>query len=96
MKRKHKRDLESGGCRVALFKVSNLYTKKFQFKVKMNAEQLHLTGYALVADASQGFSSLVLIEGGPRSILKFKRLMLRRIQWDDKVALSKEGEENED
>ncbi len=95
MKRKHKRDLENGGCKVALFKVANLTKGAHKFKVKMNAEQLHLTGYALIADSKAGISSLVLVEGGPRSILKYKRLLLRRIQWDDSVA-SKAEEETEE
>lgn len=28
--------------------------------------------------------NMVLIEGGPRAIKKYKRLMLRRIRWNDK------------
>jgi hypothetical protein len=33
--------------------------------------------------------NLVIIEGGPRAIKKFKRLMLRRIDWNSKAKSRK-------
>ena len=38
--------------------------------------------------------NLVIVEGGPRSIKRFKRLMLRRIDWNSKAKSKKL--ENED
>jgi U4/U6 small nuclear ribonucleoprotein PRP3 len=40
--------------------------------------------------------NLVLVEGGPRVIKKYKRLMLRRIKWNEKPRPRKgetEGQE---
>jgi hypothetical protein len=34
--------------------------------------------------------NLVLVEGGPRAIKRFKRLMLRRIDWSSKAKQKKE------
>jgi len=33
--------------------------------------------------------NLVIIEGGPRAIKRFKRLMLRRIDWNSKAKHKK-------
>jgi U4/U6 small nuclear ribonucleoprotein PRP3 len=44
--------------------------------------------------------NLVLVEGGPRAIKRFKKLMLRRIDWNSKAKTKKpaataEGEDSE-
>ena len=45
----------------------------------------------LLADQTMApdLPNLVVIEGGPRSIKRFKRLMLRRIDWNSKVKHKK-------
>jgi len=46
-----------------------------------------LGGFCFIADynmAPADLPNLVLIEGGPRAIKKYKRLMLRRIKWNEK------------
>lgn len=40
--------------------------------------------------------NMVLVEGGPRAIKKYKRLMLRRIQWNEKSKHKKHQGDNEE
>lgn len=87
MKRKHERDITNNEVRVALFKIDKLTEPHLKFKIDMNAQQYHLGGFCLIADynmAPSDLPNLVLIEGGPRAIKKYKRLMLRRIKWNEK------------
>jgi U4/U6 small nuclear ribonucleoprotein PRP3 len=44
-------------------------------------------GFLLIADQTMApdLPNLVLVEGGPRAIKRFKRLMLRRIDWNSKT-----------
>lgn len=54
-------------------------SKKILFKLDRNAQQLHLTGVCVVL---KGVRCMVVVEGGPRSIRRYRRLMLRRIKWN--------------
>jgi U4/U6 small nuclear ribonucleoprotein PRP3 len=65
---------------VTLFRVEDISSGKHRFKVEMNAQQLHLTGTIL----SGPKFSVIIAEGGPKGIKKFKKLMDRRIKWDEK------------
>ena len=102
MKRKHERDIQNNECRIAVFKVENNITSPhLKFKVDMNAQQFHMGGFLLIADQTMApdLPNLVLVEGGPRSIKRFKKLMLRRIDWNSKAKNKKpaatEGEDQE-
>jgi U4/U6 small nuclear ribonucleoprotein PRP3 len=66
------------GVHVAVFKVRDLNNPSHKFKVDMNAQQYHLTGCAILFKDV----NLVVVEGGPKALKKFKRLMLRRIKWE--------------
>ena len=48
----------------------------------------------LIADQTMApdLPNLVLVEGGPRAIIRFKRLMLRRIDWNSKAKKNKKEE----
>jgi U4/U6 small nuclear ribonucleoprotein PRP3 len=53
-------------------------------KVRANVEELLLTGCAVLPDTpSIGACELVIGEGGPKAVNKFKKLMLRRMKWSD-------------
>lgn len=39
--------------------------------------------------------NLVIVEGGPRAIKKFKRLMLRRVDWNSKAKSRKPQKESD-
>jgi U4/U6 small nuclear ribonucleoprotein PRP3 len=69
----------------------------------MNAIQYHLGGFCFIADQNTApdLPNLVLVEGGPRAIKKYKKLMLRRIKWNEKSKhpknhLDENDEENKE
>ena len=79
--KKLKEDL-SLGAEVAVYKLLDLSNPAKKYKVDMNAQQLYLTGIALITKDM----CLVIVEGGPKSQKKFKRLMLNRIKWEEDSA----------
>ncbi|KAK7357992.1 hypothetical protein VNO80_17290 [Phaseolus coccineus] len=74
---------------VSLYKINDLSHPKSRFRVDVNAQENRLTGSAVICDGI----SVVVVEGGSKSIKRYGKLMLRRINWSD---VSKEKEENED
>jgi len=81
--RKLKRD-SALECRVAVFRIENLSHGAHKFKVNMNAQQLALNGVCIIADKKLGLNlpNVVVVEGGPKAIKFYKKLMLRRIKWN--------------
>ena len=71
-------------CRVAVFRIENLSHGAHKFKVNMNAQQLALNGVCIIADKKLGLNlpNVVVVEGGPKAIKFYKKLMLRRIKWN--------------
>ncbi|KAJ1951786.1 U4/U5/U6 small nuclear ribonucleoprotein prp3, partial [Dispira parvispora] len=67
------------GIHCAAFCVQRLTHRQHKYKVDINAEQLHLTGVAILHPQQ----CLVVVEGGMKSLKAYKKLMLRRIQWTD-------------
>ncbi|KAL1505948.1 hypothetical protein ABEB36_005391 [Hypothenemus hampei] len=78
------------GVKVAVFRVLHLHelaAKKF--KVETNAKQLYMTGcVVLYPDCC-----VVVVEGGPKQMKKYKRLMLNRIKWEEDVVKDPDGNE---
>lgn len=68
----------SCGIHVIVFRVRDLRHPAIKFKVDMNAQQLHLTGCVMLYQDI----NLVVVEGGPKCLKKFKRLMMQRIKWN--------------
>ncbi|ORY92022.1 pre-mRNA processing factor 3-domain-containing protein [Syncephalastrum racemosum] len=64
---------------VAVFKVKNCAHPKHKYKIMKNAEQYDLTGMVVIHPKCH----LVIVEGGPKSIKAYRKLMLRRIDWND-------------
>ncbi|KAI8825592.1 pre-mRNA processing factor 3-domain-containing protein [Fimicolochytrium jonesii] len=62
---------------VAVFRINDLSHPQHKFKVDMNAQQHNLTGCAIL----HAGSNLVVVEGGPKGIKAYKKLMLKRIDW---------------
>ncbi|KAF8480413.1 pre-mRNA processing factor 3-domain-containing protein [Russula ochroleuca] len=91
-----KAEEDKKGILGAVFKVSTLADPAHRFKVRKNAEQMALTGLAIF---NPGFS-MVYVEGAPKFIRSYKRLMLHRIVWteaarargEEEVALAEDGE----
>lgn len=75
--RKLKEDL-SCGVHVIVFRVHDLSSQAIKFKVDMNAQQLLLSGRCLLFRDI----NLVVVEGGPKGLKKFKKLMMSRIKWN--------------
>jgi U4/U6 small nuclear ribonucleoprotein PRP3 len=50
-----------------------------RYKVDINAQQNFLTGCAVLYRGC----CLVLVEGGPKAIERYKKLMMRRVDWND-------------
>ncbi|KAG5458068.1 MAG: pre-mRNA processing factor 3-domain-containing protein [Olpidium bornovanus] len=61
-----------------------------RFKVDKNATQYQLTGCSLLCPNF----SMVVVEGGPKGIRHYKKLMLRRIDWEEEnIDEEQEGEQ---
>lgn len=76
--------LAEGSINVAVFKIIDLSHPQLQFKITKNASQYELSGVCLLSFDSCGFC-LVIVEGGPKSIKKYKKLILNRIQWSESL-----------
>lgn len=84
-KKKLQEDTSKQVC-ACLFKVRRLVTlPRAKFKVDINAQQLYLTGCVL----SCGETTLVLVEGGPKNMKKYKTLLGRRIDWSEEPSAEK-------
>lgn len=77
--RKNEEDKKRGIFRY-IFKIDRLINPKHKYKVNMNAIQLMIKGVCL---NYQNGKSLVIVESGFKNIEKFKKLMLRRINWKE-------------
>ena len=75
IRRKYERDIKKE-CRACLFKIDDLKDKRIKFKIDKNAQQLYLTGIFIYANKGQakGLPHLLLVEGGPLAIKKYKNL----------------------
>lgn len=67
------------GIHVLVFKISSLANGQHRYKIGVNAEQMALTGTCIMHPKF----NLVIVEGGERSITKYKKLMLNRIDWTE-------------
>jgi U4/U6 small nuclear ribonucleoprotein PRP3 len=93
--RKLKRD-SALECRAAIFTVDDLSNGAHRFKVDMNAQQMALNGVCIIPDKKFGLNipAVILVEGGPRAINFYKKLMLRRIKWNTNPKRTGEKEED--
>ncbi|CAN4101394.1 unnamed protein product [Withania somnifera] len=62
---------------VSVYKVNDLSHPQTRFKVDVNAQENRLTGCAVISEGT----SVVVVEGGKKSIKRYGKLMLRRIDW---------------
>ncbi|KAJ3188477.1 hypothetical protein HK101_009152 [Irineochytrium annulatum] len=77
---------------VAVFKVLDLSRSNHKFKVNVNAVQLNLTGVIILYSGM----NLIIVEGGNRGIKQYKKLMLRRIDWNEGGGADDDEGEGED
>lgn len=79
---KKMKKLQEDSCKnltAAVFLVKDFSNPKWRFKVDVNAQQLFLSGTVILCQ--EGFTNLVIVEGGMKGIRKFVRVMLERIPW---------------
>ncbi|XP_052875814.1 protein RDM16-like isoform X2 [Gossypium arboreum] len=78
---------------VSVYRINDLSHPKTRFKVDVNAQENRLTGCAVI---SEGIS-VVVVEGGSKSIKRYGKLMLRRINWAEAVNDNDDdGDEDEE
>ncbi|KAG5360600.1 U4/U5/U6 small nuclear ribonucleoprotein prp3 [Yarrowia sp. B02] len=85
---KAERDKQTKGVFTAVFRIESLADDQHRYKVNVNARQLHLTGITLL---NPDFN-LVVVEGSPRDVLRYKKLMMRRIQWTEAAPIREQDE----
>ncbi|KAG7351881.1 pre-mRNA processing factor 3 PRP3 [Nitzschia inconspicua] len=100
LRRKYEEDTSSTGVHVALFYVKNLSHPYHRTKVDLNAQQFNITGGVVECQSPQ--VACVIVEGGPKAIKKYTRLMLVRMKWkgpdneDDGDDLDEEEEDDDE
>jgi len=81
-KRRKLQEDTSCGTRVAVFRIMDLSHPKRRFKVEVNATDNYMSGCILMCPDM----NLVIVEGGPKAIRKYKRLVTTRINWNSETA----------
>ncbi|SCM25903.1 U4/U6 small nuclear ribonucleoprotein PRP3, putative [Plasmodium chabaudi chabaudi] len=74
---------------VLVIYITKVNNKKHIFKININAQQLHLTGVFVMTV----LYNFIIVEGKHISIERYKRLIFRRIKWDEDEM---EGDEDEE
>ncbi|CAH1421652.1 unnamed protein product [Lactuca virosa] len=77
---------------VSIYKVNDLSHLQTRFKVDVNAQKNRLSGCAVI---SEGIS-VVVVEGGGKSVKRYQKLMLKRINWAAAVKEENMHEEVDD
>jgi len=77
----------SMGVKVAIYRIRSLKDASKKFKIEMNSKQLYMTGVTILNPDC----SVVIVEGGPKSQRKFKRLMVNRIKWEEDTIEYEDG-----
>ncbi|WVZ71383.1 hypothetical protein U9M48_019975 [Paspalum notatum var. saurae] len=76
---------------VCVYKIRDLSHPQTRFKVDVNAQENRLTGAAVITDTI----SVVVVEGGKKSIKRYNKLMLNRIDWASAVGDDDADEESD-
>ncbi|XP_022941940.1 protein RDM16-like isoform X2 [Cucurbita moschata] len=77
---------------VSVYKINDLSHPQARFKVDVNARENRLSGCAVICDNI----SVLVVEGGSKSIKRYGKLMLKRINWAASVKEEEEEDENDD
>lgn len=85
--RKLKEDT-SLGVYVSVYRIRDLLNNASKkFKVETNAKQLYLTGCVMLFRDC----NVIVVEGGAKQQAKYKRLMMRRIKWEEDIVKDNDG-----
>jgi len=85
----------TSGVNVAVFRVDDMSHRYHRTKVDLNAQQNNLSGVCLEVNDRNGVSCII-VEGGPKAIKRFTRLMTVRMNWRGEGEEESESEEEED
>ena len=92
-KAKNSRKLQedtTAGVWVAVYRVKDLHNPAKKWKLERNATQLYMSGtVVLYQDVN-----IVVVEGGPKQLKKYRQLMLKRIKWGEDTYNDKDGTEH--
>ncbi|KAM0057366.1 putative U4/U6 small nuclear ribonucleoprotein Prp3 [Helianthus debilis subsp. tardiflorus] len=77
---------------VSVYKINDLSHPQTRFKVDVNAQENRLSGCAVI---SEGIC-VVVVEGGSKSIKRYQKLMLKRINWAAAVKEEDQDENDDD
>lgn len=77
---------------VSVYKINDLSHPQTRFKVDVFARENRLTGCVVIADGI----TVVVVEGGSKSIKRYGKVMLRRINWANAVKDEGEDEDEQD
>ncbi|XP_071692487.1 protein RDM16-like isoform X2 [Rutidosis leptorrhynchoides] len=77
---------------VSVYKVNDLSHPQTRFKVDVNAQENRLSGCAVMSEGV----CVVVVEGGNKSIKRYQKLMLKRINWAAAVKEENEDEDGDD
>lgn len=64
---------------VAVYRINHPPTPQNRFKIEVNAFENHLTGACIVGHDA----TIVIVEGGPKTLRRYEHLMMRRIKWHE-------------
>lgn len=92
--RKFQEDL-SQRVSVAIFYVANMSHPYHRAKVDLNAQQYNLTGVCLECQQDPKFA-LIIVEGGPKAIKKYVRLLTVRMKWSEPPQQPPDDDNNDD
>ena len=92
-KAKNSRKLQedtTAGVWVAVYRVKDLHNPAKKWKLERNATQLFMSGtVVLYQDVN-----IVVVEGGPKQLKKYRQLMLKRVKWAEDTYTDKDGTEH--
>ena len=75
---------------MAVYRVKDLHNPAKKWKLERNATQLFMSGtVVLYQDVN-----IVVVEGGPKQLKKYRQLMLKRVKWGEDTYTDKDGTEH--
>lgn len=83
---------KEGGLMATVYRIVSMDHPQHRFKVDINARQWQMTGVLMVFPEM----NIIVVEGGAKALRKYKKLMLRRIDWNAKTEGPSREEEKAD
>ena len=81
-------------CGVMLFRIDHLRSPQLKFKIDKNAQQLYITGICIIPDPHLNLPVMIVAEGAKLPLIKYYRLLMRRIKWKSPPKIEEMTEED--